>query len=305
MRQAPDRPLHVRSICPPRPGTIIPAMNDVLPVAILAFAATDRIADNRDRILAAIDAAVAGGARLMAMPECALTGYPGAAREDLTGVSWSAIADAEEAIEYHARNKDIALVLGSAGPVADGSGISNDAVACGRWVRPALRQGGGLVRYRKRNLTPTDQLHFIAGDQPGVFALEDWRIGMAICFDVRFPGHWAELARAACDAVVCIGHMAGPDPDPGTKSQVVPALFAARAAEWATPVLFANTAAPDRYLDSALWDARGVRTVGTGEGLVFGELRRRSTFDPWYAALRERALATWDGGMPPEGGNDI
>lgn len=270
-------------------------MSDTLPVAILAFTATDGIADNRDRIIAAIDAAVAGGARLLAMPECALVGYPSAARTDFANVSWGAVADAEEAIEFHARDREIALVLGSAGPVSDGSGISNDAVACGRWVRPALRQGGGLVRYRKRNLIPSDKQHFIAGDMPGVFALEDWRIGMAICFDVRFPGHWAELARLECDAVVCIGHMAGPDPDPGTKAEVVPALFATRAAEWATPLLFANTSATDRYLDSAMWDARGVRTAGIGDGLLFGELRRRSTHAPWYAALRERALATWDG----------
>ena len=93
--------------------------------------------------------------------------------------------------------------------------------------------------------------------------------------------------------------MAGADPDPGTKAEVVPALFATRAAEWATPVLFANTAAPDRYLDTALWDARGVRIARCGDGLMFGELRRREFFDPWYGELRRRTLATWDG-APPE-----
>lgn len=268
-------------------------MPDQLPVAILAFNAVADVRANHDRIHAAIDAAVAGGARLLATPECALTGYPSAARADWSGMPWNVVADAEESLSEYARSRDLALVLGSAGPVADGEGISNDALACGRWVRPALRHGSGLVRYRKRNLTPMDKNHFIAGDTPGVFALDDWIIGLAICFDVRFPGHWAELAQVNCDAVVCVSHMAGSDPDPGSKAQVVPALFATRAAEWATPVLFANTSAPDRYLDSALWDARGVRIAGVSEGLAFATLRRRSTFDPWYAELRKQSLASW------------
>jgi predicted amidohydrolase len=268
-------------------------MPEALPIAILAFDATADVAANRDRIRGAIDEAVAGGARLLATPECALVGYPSAGRKDFSGVSWSEVADAEEQLSEHARSRDIALVLGTAGPVSDGSGVSNDALACGRWVRPALRQGGGLVRYRKRNLTPIDHDHFIAGDTVGVFALEDWTLGLAICFDVRFPGHWLELARAGCDAVVCIGHMAGHDPDPGTKAAVVPALFTARAAEWATPVMFSNTSRNDRYLDSGVWDARGMRVAGVAAGVVFTALQRRETLAPWYADLRRRALNTW------------
>jgi predicted amidohydrolase len=270
-------------------------MADRLPVAALAFTATASVRDNTARIRAAIDDAVRDGVRLLAVPECALLGYPGAARADLTGVSWCEIADSEDELGEYARARDIALVLGTAGPVADGSGISNDAVACGRWVRPAFRQGGGLVRYRKRHLTPTDEAHFVAGDTMAVFAIEDWRIGLAICFDVRFPRLWAELADVGCDAVVAIGHMAGPDPDPGTKSRLIPAMLATRAAEWVTPILFANTAAPDRYFDTAAWDARGVCVASCGEGLLRTEWSRRSGLDPWYVGLHHRALASWRG----------
>lgn len=277
-------------------------MSDSLSVGIFSFTASAQLADNHKRICAAIDEASRHSVRLLVTPECALVGYPSAARSDLQGISWSQVADAEESICEHARRLNIAIVLGSAGPVADGSGISNDALACGRWVRPALRQGAGLIRYRKCHLTPTDTKHFVSGDAPGVFAIDDWCIGMGICFDVRVPSFWANLAKAGCDLFCCIGHMAGHDPDPGTKAQVIPALFAARAAEWATPMLLANTSSADRYLDSAHWDARGVRVQSIADGFIITEVKRRDHFDPWYGDLRRHALAAWkvDGGVSRE-----
>ena len=84
--------------------------------------------------------------------------------------------------------------------------------------------------------------------------------------------------------------MAGPDVDPGTKVQVIPALYSARAAEWATPLVLANTAADDRWLDSGAWDARGVRVAHQSAGLLVTTLMPRTQFAPWYGDLRHLAL---------------
>lgn len=251
-----------------------------LRVASLPFTAVADPAANAATIRAGIAAAAAAGAQVLLTPECALPGYPSAARPDLAGLDWCAVADLEDALALAAERAGLLLVLGTAAPVA--GGVANEALACG---------AGAPQRYRKRRLTPTDAAHFVPGSEPLVIVHAGWRLGLAICFDLRFHRVFLDLARAGADAFLVIAHMAGPDPDPGTKAALIPQLAATRAAELATPLAFCNTASPDRYCDSATWDARGVRGAGAASGLFCADLLPRGAFDPWYAGLRERVLA--------------
>ncbi len=272
-----------------------------LPAACLSFTASADIAANAARIRAAIAAAARGGARLLLTPECALTGYPGAARESFAGIDWCAVADEEERLEAEARSANVAVVLGTAsrwehrlpdGTVAEADDslrsrnaeITNDALVLGTTPKP--------LRYRKRCLTPLDAKHFVASEAcgPCLIRLDGWTLGLTICFELRFGALWAEQAEAGADAFVTIAHMAGPDPDSGTKATVIPSLYTARAAEWATPLLLANTAAPDRWLDTAHWDARGVRVASQADRLLSTALTPRDRLDPWYSSLRTESL---------------
>lgn len=256
---------------------------DPLPVATFAFTASDDIGANAKALRTAVADAGRAGAKLLLTPECALVGYPGAARADLAGVDWCRVGDEEDVLELAARQAGLALVLGTAGPFREQSTVSNDALV--------LNAGPQPIRYRKRCLTPGDTRHFIPGDErPCSFTVAGWSVGLTICYELRFGTVWAEQARAGVDAFATIAHMAGPDVDPGTKAAVIPALYAARAAEWATPLLLANTAAPDRWLDSGAWDARGVRQESLDAGLMVARLQPRAAFDPWYAGLRAEAL---------------
>jgi predicted amidohydrolase len=261
---------------------------DPLPVAAFAFTASDDIGANAKVLRAAVAEAGRVGAKLLLTPECALVGYPGAACAGLAGVDWCRVGDEEDVLELAARQAGLTLVLGTAGPFRDPTTFSNDALV--------LNAGPQPLRYRKRCLTPGDTRHFIPGEERVcTFAIAGWTIGLTICYELRFGTVWAEQARAGVDAFATIAHMAGPDVDPGTKAAVIPALYSARAAEWATPLLLANTAAPDRWLDSGVWDARGMRTATAAEGLVTTVLKPRSSFDPWYAGLRTEALRRTSG----------
>lgn len=256
---------------------------DPLPVAAFAFTASNDIGANAKALRTAVAEAGRAGAKLLLTPECSLIGYPGAARPDLMGVDWCRVGDEEDVLELAARQAGLVLVLGTAGPFRDPTTFSNDALV--------LNAGPQPLRYRKRCLTPGDTKHFIPGDEQAcTFTVAGWNIGLTICYELRFGAVWAEQARAGVDAFATIAHMAGPDVDPGTKAEVIPNLYSARAAEWATPLLLANTAAPDRWLDSGAWDARGVRTTTADAGLMTALLKPRAAFDPWYAGLRAEAL---------------
>jgi len=247
-----------------------------LRVGCWSFAATADLASNAAEIRSGISAAAAAGVRVLLTPECALTGYPGAVRTGFADLTSCALADQEELLLAEADRADVALVLGTAS--ADGNGgWTNDAVT--------LTQ-----RYRKRCLTPGDTAYFNPGRQPSTIVVDGWRLGLAICYDLRFPDIWSDLAHLHVDANLVIAHMAGIDSDPGTKAAVIPAFCAVRAAETATPLIFANTAAADRWLDSGAWDARGMPVASKAEGLLIVDVRPRTDFAPWHAALRDTYL---------------
>ncbi len=251
-----------------------------LRVGAWSFSATSDLAANDAVIRSGVRAAAAAGVDVLLTPECGLPGYPGAVRSDFTDVDGCALADREDALLRFAEQHGVALVLGSAAGDGHG-GWTNDAVTL-------------AARYRKRCLTPGDVAYFVPGTTATVITVAGWRCGLAICYDLRFADVWADLHRQEVDALLVIAHMAGPDPDPGTKAAVIPAFCAVRAAEAATPLVFCNTAAADRWLDSAVWDACGLRVASQAEGLLVSELAPRASIAPWYAALRTTYLSRLD-----------
>lgn len=257
---------------------------DPLRTAALAFSAGPDARANRSAIRAAIDQAAGAGVQLLAAPECALTGYPPAtgsgAGSDCT------VAELEDELLAAAARRGLVVVFGSQAPDGRG-GTLNQAVV-----------GGAIPTQRlaKRRLVPAERSWFAAGpERPALARIGAWQVAIGICYEIRQAGWWYAAAAAGADAAVVIAHQAGPDPDPGTKAEVLPALHAARAAELAMPLLLANTAAPDRWLDSAAWDARGRRIASQAQGLMRADLVHRSACDPWYDGARRDALSAWPG----------
>ena len=248
-----------------------------------SFAAGPDIRANADQIAQAMRDASAAGSRLVTTPECALTGYPGLGRPDLEELDWRAVASVEDFLAELALECQVVLVLGTASLGSEG--ITNDALVCGAVPHEQ--------RYHKRSLTPHDRDHFIPGFDGIVFEILGWRFGLSICYDLRFPTIWADLGLGYADCFINLGHMAGPDVDPGCKPTVIPALYTARAAEWATPLLLCNTAAQDRWIDSGLWDARGLQVASQGEGLLQVEIHPREDHDPWYSEIHAQQLELW------------
>lgn len=122
----------------------------------------------------------AAGARVLVLPELFLCGYtlPAAAIDP----------------------EDTRLAPLDAAATAAGITVLVGAALNTRTARPTigiLAVGGGVrAVYHKQHLCAGEQDHFVAGEDGTLLEIDDWKLGLAVCYDGCFPEH----ARAAADA---------------------------------------------------------------------------------------------------------
>lgn len=142
--------------------------------------------------IAAVDAAE--GARLLVMPELFLTGY--AVPPTVIEVGDPRLVQLDEA----ATSAGMYVLIGAALP--------------GPAERPTisiLAIGGGVRRvYDKQHLCGEEQHHFTPGENGVVLQLDDWLLGLAVCYDGCFPEHARAVADAGAELYVApIAYFAG------------------------------------------------------------------------------------------------
>ena len=127
----------------------------------------------------------AAGARVVVFPELSLTGYeldaPAVAVDD---------PRLRPLVEACAEADAVALI---GAPIDGEAGRSHIAML-------AVTHRGASVAYRKMWLGAEEAQRFSPGDQPAVFAVDGWRLGLAICKDLGIPKHAAETAALGIDA---------------------------------------------------------------------------------------------------------
>jgi predicted amidohydrolase len=149
---------------------------------------------NRERALAAIDAAADAGARVVVLPELAASGY--------------VFHDADEARTL-AEPPDGPTVSGWAGRAA-----ARGLVVVGGFAEQAgdtLRNSAALVDatglravYRKVHLWDRESLVFTPGDAPpAVVDTPHGRIGVIVCYDLDFP-EWVRAAALQGAELLCV-----------------------------------------------------------------------------------------------------
>jgi predicted amidohydrolase len=149
---------------------------------------------NLDRILGWLERAAAAGARLVVFPECALSGYGFATRQD--GLDHAIPADGEpiKRVAQACARLDCHCVFGFL--ERDGSRLFNACVLIG--------PDGPLGVYRKVHLPYLGiDMHADPGDRP--FAVLDaagLKIGMHICYDGAFPEPARVMALLGADLLV-------------------------------------------------------------------------------------------------------
>lgn len=150
-----------------------------------------------------IDEAAAAGARLVALPEyCATYGQEGGRLE--VGAAPEADHAALAALREAARRHAVWLAIGSLGVQAPDGRIANRSFL----IDP---DGGIRARYDKVHLFDVDleggesyrESATIAPGEAAVLAATPFaRLGLSICYDLRFPQLYRSLAKAGADLLL-------------------------------------------------------------------------------------------------------
>jgi predicted amidohydrolase len=148
---------------------------------------------NTERCHAALGAAVDAGADLLVLPECALTGYRYSTRDEAVGAALTIHDPRISRLAQEASAGGVTVVLGLLERAGDA--LHNTA---------ALFHVDGRAHYtRKTHLPVLGADRFVLpGDRIGpVVETPSGRIGVAICYDFRFPEVCRSLSLRGADVV--------------------------------------------------------------------------------------------------------
>jgi predicted amidohydrolase len=209
---------------------------------------------NLDAGLTRLEEAVAAGAELLVLPECAIPGYMFGSLEEAMPFAEEIPGPTTDALEAACRRLNTHVVCGLL--ERDGDLLYNAAVLVG--------PDGLIGSYRKTHLPFLGVDRFTTpGDELAVFDTPLGRIGLEICYDLRFPEVTRTLALRGADIV------AHPTNFPMAAKVQTEVITLARAAENRIYLLTANRVGKERWGEFCGWsqivDPFGKRLVEADE----------------------------------------
>lgn len=209
---------------------------------------------NLETCLARLDEAAAAGAKLLVLPECAIPGYMFDSAEEAMPYAEEIPGPSTEALASACRRLGMHVVCGLL--ERDGDLLRNAAVLVGP---------DGLVgSYRKTHLPFLGVDRFtVPGDELPVYDTPLGRIGLEICYDLRFPEATRTLALKGAEIV------AHPTNFPMAARVQTELITVARAAENRVFLLTANRVGKERWGEFCGWsqivDPYGRRLAEAGQ----------------------------------------
>ena len=237
---------------------------------------------NLETCVARLEEAAAAGAELLVLPECAIPGYMFDSPEEAMPFAEEIPGPSTETLERECRRLGTYVVCGTL--ERDGDLLRNAAVVVGP---------EGLVgTYWKTHLPFLGVDRFVApGDELPVYETPLGRIGVEICYDLRFPEVTRTLALKGADLVV------HPTNFPMAAKVQTELITVARAAENRIYLLTANRVGKERRAEFCGWsqivDPYGRRLAEadeTGEALLVADVDVQRARDKDYVIPGEYEL---------------
>jgi 5-aminopentanamidase len=237
---------------------------------------------NLDACLARLDEAAGQGSELTVFPECAIPGYMFDSAEEAMPYAEEIPGEATEAFERECRRLGTHAICGLI--ERDGDTLYNAAILVG--------PDGLIGSYRKTHLPFLGVDRFVTpGDEFKVFDTALGRIGLIICYDLRFPEVTRTLALQGADIVAL------PTNFPMAAKVQTEVITLGRAAENRIYLLCANRVGKERTGEFCGWsqivDPYGKRLVEAGEteeALLVAEIDIEKARDKDYVVPGEYEL---------------
>ena len=211
------------------------------------FAITNDTNHNLEIIKKAIVQAAHKGVKLLVFPECALTGYPPRDIEKSSLAEFDKLAFAYEQLQKMAKDNNMYVIVGTI--------IKEQA---DRYYNSAVvfTPSGEKIVYHKRALWGWDKDNFSVGNSNGVFEVEGWRVGIRICFEIRFPEFFRELYKEHTDLNIILFYDVS-DVDDTERYEMIKSHIRTRAVENITNTLSVDTIYPYQTAPTILYDKSG------------------------------------------------
>ena len=258
-------------------------------LAAYQFSVCGDIQHNLSVIKNAVHEAAGKAVDLIVFPECALTGYPPRDIGKSENVDTNAVSEALKELQKTADTSNIHIMLGTI--ACSDSDYYNRAYL--------LSPGQPPKWYGKRALYGWDEENFRPGAECGVFDIAGIRIGVRICFEVRFPEYFRELYLQNTDLNVVLFYDVSDAAD-DTRYRIILSHLITRAVENVTPVLSVNAISPNQTAPTCFINASGKICIelekDREEMLIYNFEKQAPTFGELGRRRYSNLLLHADGG---------
>ena len=262
-------------------------------VAAVQLTSTRNVTENQELALAKIREAAGNGARLIVLPEATAQNFRSGRLDEQAQTLEGPFATAIQAL---AEELEVTVVVGMFCPADT---VERDGKTINRVTNTALIAGPGVLggydkihTYDAFDYRESDTV--LAGESLVAFDVDDLVVGVATCYDIRFPEQFKELASQGAQLIVVPTSWAD---GPG-KLEQWRLLTAARALDSISYIVAAgqsrpggdaeagNPSGPTGIGHSTIVDPNGVRMAEAGyeDDILYADI------DPNEVAKTRRAL---------------
>ena len=200
-------------------------------VGAFQFAPCNDIGKNLEIIRNGIKLASEQNVRILLTQECALCGYPPIEIPSVSSISQVLQYEALKEISFLSKKYNMFIAIGMIS--FDDKGTYNSV----QLIDPGEKD---YKPYNKRALWGWDRENFIQGNDIGIYTIDGIRVGIRICYEVRFPEYFRELFRNRVDLCLVSFTDVG-KPEQKEKLKVIQSHLVSRATENVMYVLSANS----------------------------------------------------------------
>ena len=216
-------------------------------IAAFQFHGSGNIGDNLLAIERGIQKASKEHVRLLMTQECALCGYPPLERNEVSSIDFQMVANAIGRVKELAARNNMYIGLGTIIP-ENGKYFNSITLMSPNPENPAS--------YSKRALWGWDAENFTRGVSSGIYTIDELKIGIRICYEVRFPEYFRELFKEEVRIAFVSFCDISSKPDPG-RYEIIKSHLVTRAVENAMHVISVNSSAKHQTAPTCLIDPDG------------------------------------------------